>query len=402
MLHRRQAMALAGGATLAGRAARAADGGKVRIGVLGDQSGITAAPGGLGAVAAVRMAVKDFGGQAAGRQIEVIDADCKLKPDVAAQIAGRWYDEESVDLIIDLPQTAVALAVIDAARRRARSTIVTGATASVITGAQCSPFNVHWTDDTFALANATCRAVVGEGRKNWFFITADYAFGHELQDQATDAITASGGKVVGSAFHPFGNADFSSFLLRAQTSGAQVVALANVGTDIITAIKQAGEFGLVSSGRRLVGFLLFINDIHALGLEAAQGMYVTSGFYWDQNDEARSFATRFKEAVGAMPSKEQAGCYAATLHYLNAVNTTRSTDAAAVGQAMRARPLEYFGKQGVIRADGRAIYDLTLYQVKSPAASRGAWDYYQPIRTISGDQAFRPLQAGNCPIVTKS
>ncbi|MDR3532744.1 MAG: ABC transporter substrate-binding protein, partial [Rhodopila sp.] len=322
MLPRRHALALAGGASLAAgvRTARAATSGdKLRIGVLGDQSGITSAPGGLGAVAAVRMAVADFGGRAVGRAIEVIDADCKLKPDIAAQIAGRWYDEDAVDVIVDLPQTAVALAVIDVARRRGRSTIVSGATASAITGAQCAEFNVHWVDDTFALANVTGRAIVADGKKDWFFITADYTFGHELQQQATDAIVATGGKVLGSARHPFGNADFSSFLLEAQTSGAQVVALANVGSDLITAIKQSHEFGLASGGRQIVGLLVFINDIHALGLDVAQGMYVTSGFYWDQNDESRRFAKRFGEATGAMPSKEQASAYASTLHFLRVV-----------------------------------------------------------------------------------
>ena len=401
---RRHFGALAGATALAGplAAPAIAASGNVKIGVLSDMSGITSAPSGVGSAEAVRMAVADHGGRAAGLPIEVIQGDCQLKPDVAAAIAGAWFDQEGVDVIVDIPQTAVALATIEAATRRNKTTIVCGAVASVLTGKACTAANTHWVEDTYAIATALCPGVVAAGRKDWYFITADYAFGHELQSQATDAIVAAGGRVVGTSLHPFGNADFASFLLKAQAANAQAIALANVGTDLITAIKQGSEFGLTAQGRAMVGFLVFINDVHALGAEVAQGMYVIDGFYWNQNDDSRAFAKRFFDAVGRAPSKEQASCYASTRHYLRAVDAAGSADTAAVNKAMRAAPFDFFGRKGNIRVDGRAVYDLTVYQVKKPSEVKQPWDYYQPVRTIPGDKAFRALDAGGCPLVTKS
>jgi branched-chain amino acid transport system substrate-binding protein len=342
------------------------------------------------------MAVADFGGTALGRPIEVTTGDMLLKPDIAAQIAAKWYDVDGVDVIVDLPLTSAALAVLQVARARTKATIISSAAAADFTGPACSATNIHWTDDTFALANTTGRAVVAAGGKTWFFLTADYAFGAAMQKDADAAITAAGGRVVGSARHPMGSTDFSSLLLQARASGAAVVGLASVGGDTITAIKQAAEFGLAQAGLRLAGLLVFITDIHAIGLESAQGLYVSSGFYWDQNDAARQFSQRFFAERKVMPTKAQAGAYSSTLHWLRAVQATGGTDAVAVNAQMRATPGDFFGKPVRIRPDGRALYDMTLYRVKSPGESLRAWDYYKPIQTIPADQAFRPVAGGGC------
>jgi branched-chain amino acid transport system substrate-binding protein len=371
----------------------------VKIGVLGDQSGMSADAAGPGSVAAARMAVNDFGGSVLGHPIEVISGDMQLKPDVAAQIAARWFDVEGVDMITDLPLTSAARAVVDIGRRRSKTTIITAAAATEFTGQDCSATNVHWTDDTYSLANATARTIVADGSDTWFFLTANYAFGAAMQEDATRAIEAAGGKVLASVRHPLGSPDFSSFLLQAISSGAKVIGLASVGGDTINAIKQAAEFGVDRRKQRLAGFLVFISDIHSLGLEAAQGLNIVTGFYWDQSPEARSFAERFFKQRAAMPTKSQAATYAATLHYLHSVATVGNTDAVAVNTAMRARPVQYFGRQGIIRADGRVTYDMTLYRVKSPAESQKPWDYYKEVRKIPADQAFRPLVDGKCPLV---
>ncbi len=388
---------LAGAAGLV-RRARAADPAPVRIGVLGDQSNISADAAGPGSVAAVRMAVADFGGKLGGRALEVVAGDMLLKPDVAAQIAARWYDVEGVDLILDLPLTPAAMAVVDVARERKKSTIITGAATSDFTGPKCSATNVHWTDDTYSLANAAPRSIVSGGGDSWFFLTADYAFGTAMQQDATAAIRAAGGTVVGSVRHPLGTTDFSAYLLQASTSGAKVIGLASVGGDTITALKQAAEFGITRGGQRLAGFLVFISDIHAIGLESAQGLFVASGFYWDQNDEARRFSERFFRERRAMPTKSQAASYAAVTHWLKAAQTVGNTDGIAVNAQMRLAAGNYFGKPIRIRPDGRVLYDMTLYQVKAPAESVKPWDYYRALANIPAESAFRPVADGRCPL----
>ncbi len=401
VISRRAALATGlGGAIVlgAGRRSASAQQRPVRIGVLGDQSNITADAGGPGSILAVRMAVADFGGSVLGRPIEVISGDMLLKPDVAAQIAAKWYDVDGVDVIADLPLTSAALAVLQVARARNKATIISSAAAADFTGPACAATNVHWMDDTYALANATGRAVVSAGGKTWFFLTADYAFGAAMQRDATAAVMAAGGRVVGSARHPMGSTDFSGFLLQASASGAEVVGLASVGGDTITAIKQAAEFGLARTGVRLAGLLVFITDIHAIGLASAQGLYVSSGFYWDQNDAARRFSQRFFAERKVMPTKAQAGAYSSTLHWLRAVQATGGTDAIAVNAQMRSTPGDFFGKPVRIRPDGRALYDMTLYQVKAPAESLRPWDYYKAIQTIPANQAFRPVSEGGCPL----
>lgn len=370
----RRCVLAAGAATLAGTRARAAGAAPIKIGVLGDQSNITADAGGPGSVLSTQMAVADFGGKVNDRLIEVLSADMLMKPDVASQIASRWYDVEGVDVIVDLPLSSAALAVLEVARERKKATLVTAAATADFTSAKCSPFNVHWIDDTYALAHATARAVVAAGGKTWFFITADYTFGTAMQNDAAAAVAAAGGKVIGSVRNPIGTTDFSSFLLTAASSGANVIGLASVGGDTITAIKQAAEFGLGTGGQRLAGFLVFITDVHALGLQVAQGLYVSSGFYWDQNDASRTFSQRFFKERRAMPTKSQAATYAATMHWLQAVRATGSTDAFTVNRRMRQAAGNFFGKRIAIRADGRVMYDMDLYQVKVPSESRAPWD----------------------------
>lgn len=393
---RRSLLTYSAAAALCIRRANAATSGPIRIGVLGDQSNVTADAGGPGTVAAVKMAVADFGGKIGDRPIEVISADMLMKPDVAAQIAAQWYDVEGVDVIVDLPLSSAALAVLEVARQRKKSTLITAAATADFTGPKCSPTNVHWIDDTYALAHTTARAVVAAGGKTWFFITADYVFGTAMQNDAAAAVLSAGGNVVGSIRNPIGTGDFSSFLLAASSSGAKVIGLASVGSDTITAIKQAAEFGLGKSGQQLAGFLVFITDVHALGLDVAQGLYVSSGFYWDQNDAARSFSHRFMKERHAMPTKSQAASYAATTHWLKAAQKAGTTDSVTVNRQMRSMPGDFFGKSTTVRQDGRAMYDMNLYQVKSPAESRQAWDYYKPVSTVPAAEAFRSIAAGGC------
>lgn len=393
---RRSFFTYSAAAALGVRRANAATSGPIRIGVLGDQSNITADAGGPGTVTAVKMAVADFGGKIGERPIEVISADMLMKPDVAAQIAARWYDVEGVDVIVDLPLSSAALAVLEVARQRKKSTLITAAATADFTGARCSPTNVHWIDDTYALAHATARAVVAAGGKTWFFITADYVFGTAMQNDATAAVRSAGGTVIGSIRNPIGAGDFSSFLLAASSSAANVIGLASVGGDTITAIKQAAEFGLGKGGQRLAGFLVFITDIHALGLDVAQGLYVSSGFYWDQNDASRNFSRRFMQERRAMPTKSQAASYAATMHWLKAAQAAGTTDSMTVNRQMREMPGDFFGKPTRVRQDGRAMYDMELYQVKAPFESKGAWDYYKAIATVPATEAFRSLSEGGC------
>jgi branched-chain amino acid transport system substrate-binding protein len=383
--------ALGLGLTLAGPAIAQVSDDVVRIGILTDLSGPYADSGGKGSVVAAEMAAKDFGGAVKGKAIEIVSADHQNKPDVASTIARRWFDTERVDAVLDLPVTAIALAVQQVAKEKNRTVMITAAATSDFTAKTCSSTSTHWTDDTNALTAGTARAVFERGGKSWYFVTVDHAFGHALQKQASDLVTSLGGKVVGASRFPINNADYSSFLLQAQSSGADVVGFAAVGDDFTKAIKQANEFGLMTGKQTMTGFLVYIMDIHALGLPVAQNLTFSEAFYWDQNDETRAFAKRFKDAVGIMPTKNHALIYTATLHYLKAVDKAGTDEAAAANKTMRELPVAFFGAQTKIRADGRHLYDPVLYRVKKPAESKGPWDYYETIRTIPASEAFLPM-----------
>jgi len=371
--------------------ARAQPAGTVRIGVLNDQSGPYSDSGGPGSVVAAQMAVKDFGGTVLGTKVEVLSADTRNKPDVAGSIARQWYDE-GVDVITDLPVTPIAAAVQQVAREKGRSVMIAAAVVNDFTGKTCSPLSTHWVDDTHALVSATTRAAVTGGRQNWFFITVDYTFGRALQAEATGLIEAAGGKVIGADYFPLGSTDYSSQLVTAQSSGADIIGLAAVGDDQVNLIKQAGEFGVGAGGKQtLAGFLVYITDIHALGLALSQGLTFGSGFYWDQSDASRAFAKRFQAERKAMPTKSQAAVYTASLHFLKSMQQAGTRDALAVNKAMRSLPVENFGRPTTVRADGRVLYDLTLYRVKSPTASRGGWDYYEAIGSVPAAEAFLPM-----------
>ena len=392
------AAALAFGA--AAPAAQAAND-KVVIGVMNDMSSVYSYLGGMGSVVAARMAVKDFGGKVLGKPIEVIFADHQNKPDVGAAIARKWFDQDGVDAIVDLPTSSVAIAVQQVAKERGKVTLISNGGSSELTGKYCSPTGVHWTYDTYALAHVTGKAIVQQGGKKWFFITADYAFGHQLQDDTAAVVKASGGTVVGSVNVPLNNADFSSFLLQAQQSKAQVIGLANAGGDTVNSIKQAAEFGIVKGGQRLAGLLVFIADVNALGLQTAQGLMLTEAYYWDQNAETRAFAKRFEaEYNGKVPTSGQAGVYGAVLHYLKAMAAAKTEDGVKVVAEMRKMPInDFMTHNGKIRIDGRVIRDMYLFQVKSPQESKYPYDYYKQLAVIPGDQAFRPLSESECPLV---
>ena len=388
---------------LAGGAAHAdMSGGVVKIGVLNDMSGLYADLSGQGSVVAAQMAVEAFGGNVGGAKIEVIGADHQNKADIGSNIARQWFDVNGVDVIVDVPTSSVALAVSDVAREKNKVLLVSGAAASDLTGPKCSPNTVHWTYDTWALANGTGKAVVQTGGDTWFFITADYAFGQALERDTTAVIKANGGKVLGAVRHPLNTADFSSFLLQAQSSGAKVIGLANAGGDTTNAIKQAAEFGIVQGGQSLAGLLVFITDVHALGLQTAQGLVLTEAFYWDANEATRKFSEEFaKRDRGIHPTMVHAGVYSAVLHYLKAVKALGSdADGAAVVAKMKDMPTDdpLFGK-GMIRVDGRHIHPMYLFEVKKPEESKGEWDYYKLRATIPADEAFRPLNQGGCPLV---
>lgn len=365
--------------------------GPVRIGVLTDASGPYSDSGGPGSAEAARLAVAEFGGTVLGQDVEVLLGDTQNKPDIAGALARKWYDE-GVNAIIDLPVTPVALAVQQAAKEKLKTVIITAAAVSEFTSKLCSPISTHWADDTHAMTAGTAKQVVANGGKTWFFITVDFSFGKLLQAAATGVIVANGGKVIGTATFPIGNTDFSSQLVQAQASGAQVIGLAAVGNDQVDAIKQAAEFGLTKGGKQtMAGFLVYITDIHALGLAATAGFVLSSSFYWDQNEPARAFSRRFHGVRKAMPTRNQACDYAATLHFLKAMAQAGTRDPLAVNRAMRALPADYFGHAANIRADGRVLYDVTLYRVKTPAESRRDWDFYAPIATLPAAQAFLPM-----------
>ncbi|TDR95665.1 ABC transporter substrate-binding protein [Enterovirga rhinocerotis] len=386
---------------VAGTAAPSAQapGGVLKIGVLTDSSSGYADFGGQGSIEAARMAIEDFGGSVAGMTIELVSADHQNKADIGAGIARRWFDQEGVDVIVDLPNSAVALAVQSLARERQKVLLVTSALSSDITGKACSPTTAHWTYDTYSQATVTGRALAAEGR-SWFFLAADYAFGHSLARDLGDIVGSTGGKVLGTARHPLNTADFSSFLLTAQSSGAGIIALANGGADTINSIKQAGEFGIGRGDQKLAALVIYITDVHSLGLAAAQGLLLTSPFYWDQSDATRAFSRRFLERRGMVPTMVQASAYGAVTHYLKAVAASRTKDAPTVMKTMRETPIEDFmTRNGRLREDGRVIRDMHLFQVKTPAESKHPFDYYKHVATVPGDKAFRSMDQGDCPLV---
>ncbi len=374
----------------------------VKIGVLTDLSSLYSDLAGTGSVVAARLAIEDFGAAAKGLKVELVSADHQNKADVGGAIARQWYDHDGVDMIVDVPNSGVALAVNQVAREKNKVLMISGAGSSDLTGKSCSPNTIHWTYDSWALANGTGNAVVASGGKSWFFLTADYKFGHDIEHDTGAVVAARGGQVLGSVSFPLNSPDFSSFLVQAQTSGAKVVGLAMAGGDFSNVVKQAADFGIVEGGQRLAGMLVFITDIHALGLQAAQGLQFTGAFYWDANDQTRAFAARFADADhGIHPTMVHAGVYAAVLHYLKAVVAAQDkTDGVGVVAKMKELPTDdpLFGK-GSVRIDGRVMHPLYLYEVKKPSESKGPWDYYKVVQTIPADQAFRPLDQGGCSLV---
>jgi branched-chain amino acid transport system substrate-binding protein len=395
--------ALAALALATGPAAAQISDGVIKIGVLNDQSGTYADLAGPGSVVAARMAVEDFGAAKKGMKVEILVADHQNKPDVGSQIARQWFDVDKVDVIVDVPTSSVVLAVNQIAREKNKALLVSTGATSDLTGKACSPNAIHWTYDTWALANGTGSAIVKTGGDTWFFLTADYAFGHALERDTEAVVVKNGGKVLGKVRHPFPTADFSSFLLQAQASKAKIIGLANAGADTTNAIKQGAEFGIVKGGQQFAGLLVFLTDVNALGLDKAQGLLLTEAFYWDLNDQTRSWSKRFAERHHqAMPTMAQAGVYSSVLHYLKAVEALKSDDGPKVIAKMKEMPTDdpVFGK-GSIRPDGRKIHPMYLFEVKKPSESKRAWDYYKVRATIPADQAFRPMDQGDCPMVKK-
>jgi branched-chain amino acid transport system substrate-binding protein len=374
--------------------------GVVKLGVLTDMTGAYSDLAGPGAVAAAQMAVEDFG-TLPGAKVVVVSADHQNKADVASTVARRWVDEEQVDAIVDLVSSSTALAVMPVAAAKKRITLLSGPGSDPITGDKCTPYNVHYTYNTYAMAQGTGGAVVQAGGKTWFFITADYVFGHTLEEDTARVVKAAGGEVKGSVRAPFPTTDFSSYLLQAQASGAQIVGLANAGADTVNAIKQAHEFGLTPR-QSLAGLLVFISDVHSLGLETAQGLYLTTAFYWDRDEASRAWSKRFFARTKRMPTMVQAGVYSEVMHYLEAVRKTGTDDADAVMQAMRDAPVnDFFAHGGRIGPDGLMRHDMFLAQVKKPSESRYPWDYYKILKTIPAEEAFPPLADSKCPLVKK-
>jgi branched-chain amino acid transport system substrate-binding protein len=371
----------------------------VKIGVLNDQSGVYADFGGKLSVEAAKMAIEDFGGSVLREKIELVAADHQNKPDLAGSIARRWYDAEGVDMITDITGSAVALAVQQVAAEKKKIDIVVGAATSALPGSACTPYGFQWGPDTHAVAVSTGGALVKTGADSWFFITVDYAFGHALEKDTSDVITASGGKVLGHVLYPLNTPDFSSFLLQAQSSKAKIVALANAGQDAINSIKQAAEFGIVAGGQRLAALLLTAAEVHGLGLEAAQGLVLTEIYYWDLNERTRELGERFYKRTGRMPNMIQAGVYSATLQYLKAVKSAGSKDTDAVVKKLKELPVDdAFTSNGHVQANGRMVSDLYLFQVKKPLESKRDWDYYNLLATVPGDTAYLTAADSGCPL----
>ena len=372
----------------------------VKLGVLNDRSGVYSDLTGEGSVVAARMAVEDFKAAEKGITVDIVAADHQNRPDIGASITRQWYDQDGVDAILDVPTSSVALAVNTITRERNRIFINSGGGTSDLTGSQCSPNTVHWTYDTWALANGTSTAMVKRGGDTWFFLTADYAFGHALERDAVVKVTKAGGKVLGTVRHPFPGQDFASFILQAQSSGAKVIGFANAGGDFVNGMKQAAEFGVIQGGQKLAGLLTTVIDVHSLGLQTAQGLVLTEGFYWDMNDQARAWTKRFVEKSGGkIPSMVHAGVYDGVLHYLKAVEALKDKDATKVMAKMKETPTDDLFGKGRIRPDGRKIHDMYVFEVKKPSESKGEWDLYKVIATIPAEQAFRPMSEGGCPLV---
>ncbi|WEX11619.1 ABC transporter substrate-binding protein [Chelativorans sp. AA-79] len=375
---------------------------KVKIGILNDQSGVYADFGGKWSFEAAKMAAEDFGGEVLGAPIEVITADHQNKPDIASNIARQWYDTEQVDSIMELTTSSVALAVQGISKEKKKIDIVTGAATTELTGAQCSPYGFHWAYDTHALAVGTGGALVEQGGDTWFFLTADYAFGYSLEEQTSEFVKSKGGEVLGAVRHPLATTDFSSFLLQAQSSGAKVIGLANAGLDTSNAIKQAAEFGIVAGGQRLAALLFTLSEVHGLGLEAAQGLTLTEGYYWDRDDTSREFAQRFFERTQRMPNMIHAGTYSAVTQYLKAVEAAGTDETEAVATKLHEMPVDdIFAQGGKVGANGRMIKDMYLLEVKSPDESQEPWDYFKVLATIPGDEAYIDPAESGCPLVSQ-
>ncbi|MGH8435323.1 MAG: ABC transporter substrate-binding protein [Pseudomonas sp.] len=393
------AVAMSAGAQTAGPAT----GSPVRIGVLTDMSSLFSDIGGQGSVVAARMAIEDFGGSVLGRPIELISADHQNKPDVAANKAREWFDTRQVSAIVDLLPSSVALAVADVARQKNKLVLVSGAGTTRLTNENCSPNTVHYVYDTYALASNTVKALMSQGRDSWFFLTVDYALGQSLEKDASDAVRAGKGKIIGAVRHPTNSPDLASYLLQAQASNAKVIAMANAGGDTINVVKQAHEFGLLKSDKQvLAGLHVFISDIEAIGLQQAQGMLLTTGFYWDLNDETRKWSRRFFERHKRMPTMVHAGVYSSVSHYLKAIQVTGNDETQAVMSTMRSTPInDFFAKNGRIREDGRMVHDMLLVEVKKPSESKAPWDFYRVKSVIPGEQAFLPLSQSTCSLVKR-
>src|ERR1700737_1313070 len=389
------ALCAAGGLFLAAPAAAKG----VKIGILNDQSGVYADYGGKWSLEAAHMAVEDFGGEVLGNKIEIVTADHQNKPDLAAAIARRWYDTEGVDMITELTTSSVALAVQELSKEKKKIDIVVGAATSRITGDACTPYGFHWAFDTHALAVGTGSALVKAGGDSWFFLTADYAFGYALEKDTSEIVTASGGKVLGSVRIPLNSSDFSSFLLQAQSSKGKVIGLANAGLDTTNSIKQAAEFGIVNGGQKLAALLMTLAEVHGLGLEAAQGLVLTEGYYWDRDDKSRELANRFFKRTGRMPNMIQAGTYSATLQYLKAVKAAGSKDTEAVARKLKELPVDdQFAQGGKVLENGRMVHDLYLFEVKKPYESKKPWDYYKQLAVVPGEKAFPSVKDSGCPL----
>jgi branched-chain amino acid transport system substrate-binding protein len=371
---------------------------QVKIGILNDQSGVYADYGGKYSLEAAKMAIEDFGGEVLGQKVELVTADHQNKPDLAVAIARRWYDSEHVDMITELTTSSVALAVQELSKEKKKIDIVVGAATSRITGDACTPYSFHWAFDTRALAVGTGGALVKAGGDTWFFLTADYAFGYALEKDTSDIVNENGGKVLGSVRVPLNSSDFSSFLLQAQSSKAKIVGLANAGLDTTNSIKQAAEFGIVRGGQKLAGLLMVLSDVHGLGLEAAQGLVLTEGFYWDHDEKSRAFSERFFKRTDRMPNMIQAGTYSATLSYLKAVKAAGTKDSDAVAKKLKELPVDDAFAQGKVLENGRMVHDMYLFEVKKPSESKKPWDYYKQLAVVPGDKAFFTAKESGCPL----
>ncbi|WP_290785052.1 ABC transporter substrate-binding protein [Halomonas sp.] len=394
------AVALAATAAMATTAQAEISDGEIRIGYLADMSGTYRDLAGPGGLEALRMAVEDMGGSINGAPIQVFSADDRNSADVGANTVREWVDTRNVDMVAGMVASSVTIAVTNVLKENDKLGIISGSAASSITNEHCSPNHIHWVYDTYPLANGTAKAIVDQGGDTWFMLTADYAFGHALEGDVTRVVEASGGEVVGGVRHPFPTDDFSSYILQAQGSGAKIIGLANAGADTVNAISTAAQFGVVDAGQQLAGLLVFLNDVHAMGLETTQGLLLTTGWYWDMDEEAREWSERYYERVGRMPTMVQAGIYSSTMHYLQAVEATGSDDTATVREYMMEQPInDFFARNGRLREDGRMIHDMYLAQVKAPADSTGEWDLYEILATIPAEEAYRPLSESQCDLV---